>query len=165
MATRDTLIKVRRMIAEFKIYTNRTQTYLAPFQLFMIFLIFLNTTVWNVDLIQSFFESKTNFIIIGSIFFAICVLILGYMDTKLRILGVEQARFNTPDRNPFAPLFILWTALLLNNEKNNRKSLERKISATVKELGADKIYAEYKSDLIKPIHKKYSGRKRSTKNI
>ena len=62
MKTRDKLVKVRKIIAESKIYINRTQTYMAPFQLFMIFLIFLNTTVWNIISIQIFFGSKMSFI-------------------------------------------------------------------------------------------------------
>lgn len=150
MATRDTLIKVRRVIAEFKIYIMRTQGYLAPIQLFMIFLIFLDTTVWKVDTIQLFFGSKTNFIGVGVAIFFVGVLILGYVDTKLRLYGVEQARINAPERNPFVPLFTLWTALFLNKEKNSGAELEKKISVVFKEVGAEKMYAEFKSALTKP---------------
>ena len=142
MATRDNLIKVRRVIAEFKIYINRTQTYLAPLQLFMIFLIFLNTTVWNVDWIQSFFGSKTTFIGAGVIVFIVGVLLLGYIDTLLKLFRVEQGSYNSPDRNPFAAFYPVWTALMIEQIKNNeiREDAEKKLKRSMKEIG---IYDEY----------------------
>lgn len=141
MATRDTLIKVRKVIAEFKIYISRTQTYLAPVQLFMIFIIFLNTTVWNVDQIQNFFGSKMNFIGLSSIFFIVGVLVLGYLDTKLKMFRTEQARYQHPDRNLYSRLFAFWTALLVNEADGNKKDkLERNVEPILKELC---IYEEY----------------------
>lgn len=147
MATRDNLIRVRRLIAEFKIYVTRTQSYLAPFQLFMIFLIFLNTTVWNVEWIQGVFGTKAAFIGVGIVAFLVGVLFLGYIDTKFKVFRVEQGSYNTPDRNPFTPLFVLWTALLLKDKKELDSNLDKKAKLLLKSFGANEMYDEFKNTI------------------
>lgn len=147
MSNYENLVRLRRMIAEFKIYINRTQTYLAPFQLFMIFLIFLNTTVWNVSTIQALFGSKMNFIVAGIIVFVIGVLVMGYIDTRLKILRVEQARYSAPDRNPYVHLYALWTALLLSDKYTDKKrseKIEKMLEPVLKEAGLHELYLEFK---------------------
>ena len=150
MATRENLIRVRRVIAEFKIYITRTQSYLAPLQLFMIFLIFLNTTVWNVNWIQGFFGTKMSFISAGVVVFVVGVLLIGYVDTRLKIFRVELGAYNKPDRNPHTRLFTLWTALFLSERKIDKKTakeLEIMLEPTMKEAGLYEEYQRFKNKL------------------
>ena len=139
MLTRHNLSKLRRVIAETKIYINRTQTYMAPFQLFMIFLIFLNTTVWNVSAVQVFFGSKMSFICVGIVVFIIGVVSLGYADTKLKVFKVEQSSYNNPSRNPFTEMYLL---TLLMSTKGEPK-LEQKVKEIFYNLKSEELYEKY----------------------
>ena len=143
MLTRTNLSKIRKSIAEFKIYLMRTQTYLSPIQLFMIFIIFLNTTVWNVDWIQSFFVTKSSFIGVGVVVFLFCILLIGYIDTKLKMYMIERGRNETVERNPFIELYALWTVIAISNSKNPEK-LEKLINQSLKDTTLEKTYLKFK---------------------
>ncbi len=92
--------KLREWFIEAKLYINRTATYLSILNFIMIALVFLNTTVWEYAPVQHIFGTRQNFMFSGLIAIMVITILIGYIDTKLKLWRTESEKSLSPERNP-----------------------------------------------------------------
>lgn len=119
------LRKLRDWFVELKIYLARVAAYLSIANFLMIILIFLNTTLWEYQPIQSLFSSKKIFILVGFAVIAVIFAILAYVDTKYNIWRTETERMLIPNRNPqLIPVAFQCAKMLGDLKKQDRDTKE-----------------------------------------
>jgi hypothetical protein len=92
--------KLRDWFIEGKLYINRTSSYLNILNFLMIALVFLNTTVWDYAPIQHLFGTRQKFMFSGLIAVMVLTVLIGYVDTKLKLWRTESEKSLSPERNP-----------------------------------------------------------------
>jgi len=119
--------RLRDWFIEAKIYVNRTSGYLSILNFLMIALVFLNTTVWDYAPIQHIFGNRTNFMLAGFITVLVITILIGYVDTKLKLWRTESEKSLSPERSPqFVPIAFQCAKLLgdLKEQGKDTKEIE-----------------------------------------
>jgi hypothetical protein len=115
----------------------------------MIALIFLNTTVWSYGFIQKIFPTRNLFLLSGFAGVFIVMVLIGYMDTKLKIWRTESERGLTADRNPQLVVEAFQCAKMLNDLKNkgaNTKEVEEHLDGLFARCGLNKEFEFFKQN-------------------
>ncbi len=127
--------RLRDWFIEAKLYVNRTSGYLSILNFLMIALVFLNTTVWDYAPVQHIFGSRTNFILTGFVVVITITILIGYVDTKLKLWRTESEKTLSPERNPqFIPI-AFQCAKMLGDLKMQGKDI-KEIEAHLNEIFA-----------------------------
>jgi len=141
------LRRMRDWVVEAKIYFTRTASYLNILNFLMIAIIFLNTTVWEYAFFQKLFPDRKMFLALGFVIVLSMTVVIGYLDTKLKLLHTEQARFLSPDRSPVMLPTAFQCAKMLSDLKRqgaNTDELENQLDHTFNQFNFKKEFDFFK---------------------
>jgi hypothetical protein len=127
--------RLRDWFVEAKLYVSRTSGYLSILNFLMIALVFLNTTVWDYAPVQHAFGTRMNFILSGFVAVMALTILIGYVDTKLKLWRTESEKTLTPERSPqFVPIAFQCAKMLGDMKKQGKDTKE--VEASLDEIFA-----------------------------